>query len=222
MENIQPGWDSYRDSEINRWKFDDNSDSSTAIDSTGSNDGTISGATYTNSAQQGGYALDFSGSDIVEVTNTDVLTEFSYTLWVYPRSLSGQQTIIGQSDMSNSRNQRVMIDHSSTNTIEVVVYDGSNSYASIPSSELSTNTWNLIGASFSHDTNEHEIFLNGESKDKITVTSAETSLSNITIGATYNSDSLDTGFDGIVDDPRYWGKYLDEEEMSSIYRVYEL
>lgn len=51
------------DSVVTQYRYEDDSTPSTAIDSVGSNDGNISGATYTSSSAKGSFALSFDGTD---------------------------------------------------------------------------------------------------------------------------------------------------------------
>jgi len=70
---------------VSYWKFDEGS-GTIAYDSVGSNDGALSGASWI--LGQVGGALDFSGSDYIEVPNSEALNPEHLTLelWTYPTS----------------------------------------------------------------------------------------------------------------------------------------
>jgi hypothetical protein len=77
------------DSVIHRYNFDDDSDTTTLVDSVGSADGSISGMTYTSNQAVSGLAGDFDGADAeVELPTAEGLP-LSFTFSLYPRDVSG-------------------------------------------------------------------------------------------------------------------------------------
>ena len=62
LRNVSVGIDAIPDSAIHQWAFDEGS-GSTATDSAGDNDLSISGASWVSNGFEGGFALDFDGTD---------------------------------------------------------------------------------------------------------------------------------------------------------------
>jgi hypothetical protein len=206
---------------VSHWTFDSaDTNSGTAVDVVGSNDGTISGATTGVSGANQTYttneAYSFDGSDdSVEIPGTPDFSGQAFTLaaWVRPGNLSDTGNIIGQDDLGgNARNQRVRTNNGG---IETRVFDGgSNQTAVIPSSKLSTGNWYHIVGVFNHSTNETKIYLNGSLEDTQSVNSAEEGLTDIQVG---KSDGGPNYYTGRVDDARLYSKELTSTEVSNLY-----
>jgi len=82
---------------VAHYKMDSGS-GSTAVDSAGSNDGTINGATWSSSAKQGSHCLSFSGGDYVStpVNISDYSgSGFTVCAWAKPDENSDYKTIVG-------------------------------------------------------------------------------------------------------------------------------
>jgi hypothetical protein len=75
---------------VGHWKFDEGT-GTTAFDSVGSNDGTLTSMTDADwVAGKHGTALDFDGSnDYVDVSSFTHQTNFTYSTWIYPRASNG-------------------------------------------------------------------------------------------------------------------------------------
>ena len=225
LRNVSTGVSAIPDSEVNRWPYNDDEDTSTAIDVTGNDDADISGASYTTTRQEGSHALEFDGTDdVLEALDVNEPSEFAMTVWVYPHDLSGAQTIWGRDAIDDSpRNKRIMIDLVDSNTIEFVIFDGSNNKSvSIPSSEVSTNSWHFVGVSYSHSSENAEIYLDGVLKDTSTLEIEDDpdDLPHFTWGASYSTNDQINNYNGILDDPRYWNEYLNESQHENIFQSY--
>ncbi len=210
---------------VSRWTFDDaDTNSGTAVDTVGSNDGTIVGATTGVSGANQTYATneayEFDGvDDSVDVPGTPDFSggELTLAVWVRPDTLSGAQNIIGQQELGGtSRNQRLMIDLVDSNTIEAVVFttNKNNVSASVPASSVSTGTWHHVVGVFNHATNELKIYLNGSLEEGIGAESFDPALTDIQIG---KSDGGGREFNGRIDDPRLYSKELTSTEISNLY-----
>lgn len=100
-------WPAIPDSAVYRWRYDAGS-GSTAVDSIGSNDGTINGATWSSvSDAQGGYELNYDGTDdyvsYSTVPEVGVNESFSVGITVNPDSLSSEQIILAHVTGSDDR-----------------------------------------------------------------------------------------------------------------------
>jgi len=210
---------------VSHWTFDTaDTNSGTAVDTVGSNDGTISGATTgvtgANQTYTTDEAYEFDGSnDSVDVPGTPDFSggELTLAVWVRPDTLSGGQNIIGQQDLGgSSRNQRLMIDLIDGNTIEAVMFttNKNNVSASVPASSVSTGTWHHVVGVFNHATNGVKIYLNGSLEESISAESFDPALTDIQIG---KSDGGGREFDGRIDDPRLYSKELTSTEVSNLY-----
>ena len=91
------------DSGILKYKFEDDNDPSTAIDSfDNGNDGGITGATYVTDSKQGDLALDFDGQDDEVDTGVKGLTPpFSFAFWVKWDDPLAQDTALGNKASGN-------------------------------------------------------------------------------------------------------------------------
>jgi len=207
---------------VSHWTFDNaDTNSGTAVDTVGTNDGTIQGATTGVSGANQTYttneAYSFDGSDdSVEIPGTPDFSGQAFTLavWARPDNLSNTGNIIGQDNLGgNSRNQRVLTNNGG---IETRVFNGSSSRtAVIPSSKLSTGNWYHIVGVFNHSTGETKIYLNGSLEDTTTFgSSAKEDLTDIQIG---KADGAPTYYTGDVDDARLYSKELTSTEVSNLY-----
>jgi hypothetical protein len=86
---------------IAHWRFDDAS-GTTAADCASGSDGEVHGATWSEGIMGG--ALRFDGVDDYVDCGVHVPEVMSLSLWVYPESLSGTQTLAGEIDYSFYQN----------------------------------------------------------------------------------------------------------------------
>jgi len=209
------------DSLVSRWTFDDaDTNNGTAIDTVGSNDGTIQGATTGVSGANQTYTTNegysFDGSDdSVEVPGTPDFSGGAFTLavWVRPDDLNSLSNIIGQDELGGGRrNQRLMTNNGGFETRVNVV--GSNNTAVIPSSKVSTGNWYHIVGVFNHETDETKIYLDGSLEDTQSADSGAEGLTDIQIG---KSDGAPALYEGRVDDARLYSKELTSIEVSNLY-----
>lgn len=151
------------DSAIHRWQFSAGS-GSTATDSIGTNDGTITGAVWvSDAAWQGGATLDFDGTDdhvslsnIPEVGATN--QQFCVTATVELDTTGSQELIWVQSDGNDDRSA-LMVDSS---TLAITSWDGSRRLINEGASGvLSTGTKLRVGGYWDYQTDTGKVYLNG-------------------------------------------------------------
>ncbi len=88
---------------VSRWDFNKGS-GTTAEDSAGNNDGTISGASWTTDSRTGGHALEFDGADDYVMVGDGASLDPAYvtvSLWFKPESLEDNTGLIAKGDNEN-------------------------------------------------------------------------------------------------------------------------
>ena len=93
LRNVSVSIDAIPDSVVTQYEFEDDSDTSTAIDSVGDNNATLSEPTYNDTiVKVGSNALEFDGSDdelnstsAVDLVASGDTETVSFAAWVYPR-----------------------------------------------------------------------------------------------------------------------------------------
>lgn len=208
---------------VSRWTFDDaDTDSGTALDSWGSNDGTINGATTgatgANQTYTTNEAYSFNGSDNsvdgshFAALSADSNSEITIAAWVKPLSEasgSDRQCIFAHQDGSDGWMFRL-----EANNEPVLRMWGDNSSGS--SISLPVGEWSHVG--FSWDCGSHvDIYVNGSSP--YTYTSSDTSDTT----QPWEIGAIGPGggqvFDGPIDDPRVYNKVLTSTEWSNLYNT---
>jgi len=199
------------DSGVLRLTFDDDSDSTTAIDSWNNHDGTINGGTYTTTTvRQGSAALSLDGIDDIVVggkpQHTDSFTKMG---WVYFNNIG-------------SSNQRIFTENSETIAYVRVnsgvqsfsIYDGaSDSYRIDTNVSLSSGTWYHFAYGVDNDNSEAYAYLGGSQ------IGSSTSGQSFTLNGTYRLGSKRDGInylDGILDDYREYDRLLTQSEIQDI------
>jgi hypothetical protein len=146
------------DSGIFRYDFEDDSDSSTAIDAFADDshtayDGSISGATYSSTARWGNFGLSFGGSDSLTtpLTYGDLPSPYSYGVWIYPNESppwSKDMHLFGSGWALNFRLP------SGRSDLELKTFssEGGNANSIYSSVNISGNSWNFVGFSLTSDT----------------------------------------------------------------------
>lgn len=198
---------------IHRYRFNDDSDSTTAIDSEGSNNGTINGATYTTNAQEGANAISFDGTDDNVDLGTGVITSgmsFSVCLWVEFASLASDQRIFTtRSDVST------LLSQGRTASDSVDLFADGTDY------QLGTVTSGTdYHLAYTYDDPNSVLtgYLDGEQvrSENHDVGSPSNSMTG------YGSNSAQNGnfLDGIVDDSLIYNRELSADEVKEIYLTY--
>ena len=139
---------------LRRYQFNDDSDTTTATDSEGSNDGTINGATYTTDAIEGSHALDFDGTDdFVDIPNFSTFESYTVICWLFKDSFNAiEQAGYFQENNSIAFRTRETTtgDQAITNGIELAHDDGSTTVYT--ESDFDTGRWQMFAATWDGST----------------------------------------------------------------------
>lgn len=214
---------------VSRWNFEEGS-GTTANDSIGSNNGTISSATYV-TGHIGSYALDFDGSnDYVTLTSVPTYItdshDFTFTFWVKVTSVTAQPS-----------NERIVYMCESTTTERVanialrgeagyntkvffaVRTNGSASQKTIClTNPLTVNTWTFVACIWNASAQTVTMYMN----DAVLQSGTETqNLGSTDIAMRFGTRSTTTDstdmLDGSIDDIRLYQQLLSTSEISAIY-----
>jgi len=208
------------------WTFDEGS-GTVAYDSAGTNDGTISGAQWTEGIIGG--ALDFDGvDDYVRVADSHSLTptnEVTVSAWIHIRSVSwSDRTAIvckyyWRGDRAYFLGLGKNKDPDKT-TVAFVVAETPHTigYPRYSTTSLLPGQWYHVAATF--EPNHEVIYVNSIKETDDSNLSIPDSIPNnsqpLYIG--YHKDEEDGFFDGIIDEVALWQRALSAEEVGQLYQ----
>jgi hypothetical protein len=213
------------ESGVSRWKFDHNSDASTATDSWGINDGQINGASYA-SAYQGSHALYFDGTEnYVSVTdnatlNFDSTESFTVSGWLNLDDLSTNVSMLAKRDGSgnNFEGYQIQVRDADAEFAFFVDDGASGSSVSARGGTPTTGSWIHLAGTFDRSSGDLTLYV-----DSSSVGSTSSSLgvispaANFYVGA-YENLSAEY-FNGKIDDVRIYDKALSATEVSNLYNT---
>jgi uncharacterized protein (TIGR02145 family) len=200
-EEVGPGPVSY-------WTFDEGYGTTAYDESSQKNDGTISGATWTDESQcVSGKCLYFDGSDdyieVADDDSLDITDAITVSLWAKPMTVSGYtaafRTLLSK-DVHNSQPYGFYWD-SSAGELEFVVNNGSDRLTLDYDYDSHVNEWNHFVVRYDQST--IEIYVNGNllgSTDYSTVLPVDT-------------EALRIGWDGDGTSDRYFKGFIDEVKI---------
>jgi hypothetical protein len=224
------GFDPYL---IGWWKFDEGT-GTTAYDSAGDNDGTVTGATWTIGQIDG--ALSFDGTnDYVSVSSPASLDDLplhnmTVCAWIYDKNTSGTTwgTITGCYAYNNGWSFRTYSNSGGDRSLYFQVPHSSGEYdkwANYWSSDgtIIANTWHHVAAVWDGSTKTAKLYIDGAEPSYQTT--------NPGVGA-YNSDASrnkEIGriphvggiqyFNGVIDDVRIYDRALSAWEIWELYQA---
>jgi hypothetical protein len=209
------------DSGVSRWEFEDDSDTSTAVDSWGNNDATITGATYDSSRSAvGNFSLLFGGDgsgDEVAVPNDpslDLTDEISISGWIYLTSMTNERDVIATNGQIN--NNRVGIFHSRSNLDRGFTVRAGDTDVNV-GSNTSTDQWHQVVGTVS-SSGTVTLYVDGSSEGSDTGGSLSATDDDFVIGSDQES-GRDYEVNGNVDDIRVYDKELSGTEVSNLYNT---
>lgn len=196
---------------VSRYSFDDRSDTTTALDEWGANNGAINGATYSSDAPRNdSLSMDFNGSnDEVDTTFTTLNLSATISLWI---------------DMDSQQQSWLFSNYNSTgDDAELKVRSDANGNTPLwfsdnaPTVEGNTavnSGWNHIAVTIGNG--ESTIYLNGvkENTESGTVPASIDNGSTFRIGAAPSGGSTS----GRIDDVRLYSRVLSDSEVHALYR----
>lgn len=200
-------------------------DMQSGLDSVGSNEATINGATFTNNGKIGG-AYDFDGTnDYIQTPiteNSDFIGDdgFSIILDLYLDDKSYSQRMISKGGSQVGSQVVFVIQYDAgVNSLVWQIASGSTRY-NVLGSDLNTGEYYSIVATW--DKSEIELFINNVSQGTTNVASINDIDYNILIGAIHTStvgsavQSI-TLVDGIIDEVYIINRTLNSTEISALY-----
>jgi hypothetical protein len=210
------------DSGVSRWEFDDDSDTTTAIDSWSGYDGSINGASYITDSYEGGAALSFDGTDdYVSVgTNADLEegTTFSCSVWIRTNaSVGNSDRYIGKQEGSgNFYGWWLTFDPNSNRTarFSVRTSDTGTDTRIAGTTALNDGVWHhVVGA---YDANGDQVlYVDGSSENSAAADGGTASTT-----ASMEMGRREDGsypYPGDVDDARFYDKALSSAEVQNLY-----
>ena len=215
-------------SPVAHWKFDEGT-GSVAYDSSGSNNATVHGASWTSSGKIGG-ALSFDGSnDYVAVgvnENFTSLSSYTVNAWVKFSAIDDDEPVFSLSDSSTSNSEWMQLNFNRNyNDIrsQGVYNNGGSGFNTAESQDniITTSTW--FNVAWVIDGNNMYIYKDGvEVASSLGIDPPKPSKINgidrIVIGARSRYTSLDMYFDGVMDEIVIWNRALDNNEISFVYQ----
>ena len=204
------------DSIVSYWKADSNG---TFPDAHGSNDGTITGATYTASGKiNGAYDYDNSSDYVTIGSLAHVSTGISYSFWINLDATTDE-----------------MIMWKGSTTVNEYVYvtggyiwyafgaaSGSNNTFKSTTTSLSTGTWYhiVIAGSGNGTAGNYKIYVNGTEQTINFTTAGANRAFPAGSGTLYwggNVAGSGSWVDGRIDEIGYWTKVLTQTEVTALY-----
>ena len=214
--NLLAGLESY-------WKLDEPS-GTTATDSHGSNDGTISGATV-NQTGILNKAYDFDGTnddidfgDVLDFERTDA---FSISAWVNPDT-DKYQFIYGKIGGSSPyRGYAVVLLATGKVNVQIINTNPTNQISTDSDTTiLASSGWNHVVVTYDGSSNESgvKIYINGSSSTKTVGTDSLSATISNTDSAFFGSQAGGGAyFDGTIDEVGIWSRVLTPDEISDLY-----
>jgi hypothetical protein len=196
-----------------RYNFEDTGDTSTATDSQGNSDGTISGATYNTDSVVGENSLEFSGGSDEVDTNTTFNTDadFTWALW-YRSDGSNVGKLIENFD-SNFIGGSIL--RQGDGELEFTLQNGGAKALVQNVYPRTIGVWNHAALTWDEDDTVMRAYINGELVGQSTVDPGTTSSpDNLRLGTRFDNNST---LVGQLDDVRVYQSTLTPAQIETIY-----
>jgi hypothetical protein len=207
---------------ISYWTFD-NADTSgtTAIDSTGTNNGTIDGAT-TGVAGKIAQAYDFDGATNYVNTNyapANVNNGYTICLWFDSddATISARQDIFGETG-TNVADWRLSIE--TDEQAQVRIRDDTLSLTTLEgTTTVAGNGWHYICSTYNETSTTAHLYIDGSQQDSdaATLNSDFTPIWDFFIGARNDGGNDANNFDGTIDEVGIWNRALSPAEVTLLW-----
>lgn len=212
----------------NWWQFEDDSDTSTAVDSEGSYDGSINGASYTTTSAVGDLAMDFSGGDYTVDNLRKITDTFTMAGWLYLTSKpsSGNSfTLYGSDYDGDTHGVLVEYDNADETSSEQLIlknHDGADNDAIGSGTALTTGEYHHFGVTLDWDTADVAWWVNNseENTGKLSNSPSAATASNTRMGGYLaSSGELSQLLSGYLDDVALMhGYYAASEDIDQLYQ----
>ncbi len=206
---------------VAHWKFDESSGNSTAVDSVGSNHGTLTSMDPATDWVAGkvGNALDFDGvNDRVSIPDNSSINitgnQITISAWIFWRG--GDGTLIEKIDDFSGKNRGYLVRRWSSDGAEWKCFLGKDSWSSA-AVNLPTNQW--VHYACGYDGSNIRIYVNGVDSGVLTPMTGSlltTTGQSLEIGME-NATGSGREFNGKIDDVRIYNRALTAGEVASLH-----
>lgn len=201
-----------------RYNFEDTGDTTTATDSAGTNDVSLSGPTYTTTSQIDANALQFDGIDDTASLSTgftDIGNNFTVTVWAYFTSTPYSFDILTiNGNQGIKREYKVILQENGNGNIRANIGDGNSAYKAGGLSP-STNTWYHFAGTY--DGSTLRFYVDGSQTDTNSVSITTYTTDELYHGYGVDGSGVSTGYlPGILDDVRYYSEVKTASEIQTI------
>jgi len=213
---------------VAHYQFEDNTNTSTATDSVGSNDGTITGATY-ETGKVGSFALEFTGgSQYVDLGDTNFFenTDFTAAFWLnlntIPTNANKYYTLApGYDDITHP--PHIFYDNNNlTNSDGIAIrsFDGNNVDFINSNVSHSVGSWVHVAISLDNSNGSVNIWIdNSKEVNGATLNNLTTNNQDYYIGAYNSGNGTDEeGLGGLMDDVVVYDRILTDTEIDRLYQ----
>lgn len=203
---------------VSYWRFDEGSGSN-AADSAGSNDGTVSGATW--DTGKIGTALRFDESSTVTVPDSptlDLTGSLCIVAWVRPEIGYGHEdynhiALVSRWGAAGNGNAAYLMAINSLGNVKFYLHDGSSSSVLTSSNTIPEETWTHVAVVRDEDT--MRIYINGIADTS--TASGSVAAQNSTYGIYLGRESGgNSGFKGLLDEVALFDRALCDSEIMDI------
>ena len=221
------------------WTFDETS-GTTASNSRGDHDATVSGASWYTGGMVNG-ALDFDGTDdYVTIADSGLdgdfpsysgggTSAFSISLWCLIDDLSDRRPLVvkqGDSGENGSPTRGFLLsieNESNNDKVGFEIYEDDGNHDEIySSSTLTTGQYYHIVATYDNSANEACLYINGVesvSDTSFTIGPPNANPEDLQIGKYYWNSTYNWHFDGVIDEVRFYGFALSADQAKLIYDI---
>ena len=191
------------------------SGSSSAVDLIGSNNGTLSNVTDSNS-NVGTWQFTRSNNSYIDLGNSNTLSPLSgdctWNLWFKKTSTTNSQVVL--SNWSNSTSKHYLWFGAESNADQLSIYWNGTKRATLATPN---DTWTNLTVTFNDTTNDLKCYVNAESPTTIAGMSYKGAHDSLSLGRDINRDSY--GFNGLIGPVYIHNQALTDAEVLENYNV---
>jgi len=213
---------------VSRWTFNDRSDTSTAVDEWGSNDGTINGAVYSSdSVRDDGYSMSFDGSDDhitiggSDGSQLDITSSLTVSAWIKTSvGADGNKYCIyvRAEETGSDSNPRFRVEDG--NILLGIGNESTSTYQTVSgSTNVADGNWYHVAGVFDDSADVGKVYANGVvDEENTSMTVSPRSYSETPeIGSYDGWEGRQRYFDGNISDFRLYNRVLTSYEIQQLY-----
>jgi len=198
--------------EVSHYRFEQN-----VLDSFGDNDGSLSGASFNTTSEEGNFSLDV-GTDadqhhaVIPDSNSLDLNNFTISCYAYFNGFASEVNGLVVKGPQNANNVNYEL-RASSDGLDVAFGDGSNFYAEKKSTTINTGEWvHCVGT---YDGSSLVAYVNGSQSSGSSVSATpNTNSDNLLIGKELDNDN-DRAHHGYIDDVKIYNTALTASQISN-------